>query len=249
MRLHDLRHSFASLAASKGHSLLMIGKLLGHRVPSTTQRYAHLTREAASTVADELGGAITAAIAQTPAVELDGGEAQGPEAPMSNGFSYTEEQWNDIANSLSALKETSEADLAQLRMELLWSINIPLLTDDHIRDGYRENAAAAQDALRTIRKLVKSIGHRRHNPGDDVGRSVQQTLPHLFRIYRSAQADIRRSRAVSAGARARIRNLKFAGCWQPSPMHGRVSVERSVTDARIANSSRRAPSHLSKVSR
>lgn len=121
---------------------------------------------------------------------------------MSNGFSYTEEQWNDIADSLSALKETSEADLAQLRMELLWSINIPLLTDDHIRDGYRENAAAAQDALRTIRKLVKSIGHRRHNPGDDVGRSVQQTLPHLFRIYRSAQADIRRSRAVSAGARA-----------------------------------------------
>jgi integrase len=66
VRLHDLRHSFASLAASKGHSLLMIGKLLGHRVPSTTQRYAHLTRDAASAVADELGGAIATAIAEAP---------------------------------------------------------------------------------------------------------------------------------------------------------------------------------------
>ena len=68
VRLHDLRHSFASLAASRGVSLLMIGKLLGHRVPATTQRYAHLARDAAAAVNDELGAAMTAAIEkQAPA--------------------------------------------------------------------------------------------------------------------------------------------------------------------------------------
>jgi integrase len=62
VRLHDVRHSYASVAAGKGHSLLMIGKLLGHKVAATTQRYAHLTRDAASAVSDELGAALMAAI-------------------------------------------------------------------------------------------------------------------------------------------------------------------------------------------
>jgi integrase len=61
-RLHDLRHSFASLAAGRGVSLQMIGKLLGHRVAATTARYAHLARDAVSAVNDELGAAMTAAI-------------------------------------------------------------------------------------------------------------------------------------------------------------------------------------------
>jgi integrase len=42
LRLHDLRHSFASTLASGGYSLPVIGKLLGHTQSSTTQRYAHL---------------------------------------------------------------------------------------------------------------------------------------------------------------------------------------------------------------
>jgi integrase len=42
VRLHDLRHSFASLLASGGASLPVIGKLLGHASPQTTARYAHL---------------------------------------------------------------------------------------------------------------------------------------------------------------------------------------------------------------
>ena len=61
VRLHDVRHSFASLAAAKGHSLPMIGKLLGHKVAATTQRYAHLARDVVSDVADEIGAAMTAA--------------------------------------------------------------------------------------------------------------------------------------------------------------------------------------------
>jgi integrase len=62
VRLHDLRHSYASLAAGRGVSLHMIGKLLGHRVPATTARYAHLARDAAAAVNDELGAAMAAAI-------------------------------------------------------------------------------------------------------------------------------------------------------------------------------------------
>ena len=63
-RLHDLRHSYASLAAGRGVSLQMIGKLLGHRVAATTMRYAHLARDAAQAVNDELGAAMQAAIAK-----------------------------------------------------------------------------------------------------------------------------------------------------------------------------------------
>jgi integrase len=42
VRIHDLRHSFASVAVGAGMSLPMIGKLLGHTQPATTARYAHL---------------------------------------------------------------------------------------------------------------------------------------------------------------------------------------------------------------
>jgi integrase len=62
VRLHDLRHSYASLAAGRGVSLQMIGKLLGHRVAATTQRYAHLARDAVAGVNDELGAAMVEAI-------------------------------------------------------------------------------------------------------------------------------------------------------------------------------------------
>ena len=42
VRIHDLRHTFASLLVSGGMTLPMIGKLLGHTQVKTTQRYAHL---------------------------------------------------------------------------------------------------------------------------------------------------------------------------------------------------------------
>ena len=45
VRLHDLRHTFASRALALGESLPMIGDLLGHRMVSTTARYAHLARD------------------------------------------------------------------------------------------------------------------------------------------------------------------------------------------------------------
>jgi integrase len=60
VRIHDLRHSFASAAVGKGVSLYAVGELLGHRNVSTTQRYAHLARDrkrdALNQVADAISG-------------------------------------------------------------------------------------------------------------------------------------------------------------------------------------------------
>ena len=60
VRIHDLRHSFASRALALGESLPMIGKLLGHRQVQTTARYAHLARHsvkaAAWRIEDSLAG-------------------------------------------------------------------------------------------------------------------------------------------------------------------------------------------------
>ena len=52
LRLHDLRHSFASIAVSSGASLPMVGALLGHRDAATTQRYAHLSDDPVRSVSD-----------------------------------------------------------------------------------------------------------------------------------------------------------------------------------------------------
>lgn len=51
LRVHDLRHNFASLGVSAGLSLPQIGGLLGHASAQTTQRYAHLVDEAAAAAA------------------------------------------------------------------------------------------------------------------------------------------------------------------------------------------------------
>ena len=60
VRLHDLRHTTASLALRRGETVLAIGRLLGHRRPETTLKYLHLAdamiREAAETVGAALEG-------------------------------------------------------------------------------------------------------------------------------------------------------------------------------------------------
>jgi integrase len=58
VRLHDLRHSFASVSAAEGDSLLVIGKLLGHSNPSTTERYAHLADDPIRRAADKTSSRI-----------------------------------------------------------------------------------------------------------------------------------------------------------------------------------------------
>ena len=58
VRIHDLRHSFASRALALGESLTIIGKLLGHTQVQTTARYAHLARDSIQTAAARITGSI-----------------------------------------------------------------------------------------------------------------------------------------------------------------------------------------------
>ena len=58
VRIHDLRHSFASRALALGESLTMIGKLLGHTQVQTTARYAHLARDSIQAAAARITGSI-----------------------------------------------------------------------------------------------------------------------------------------------------------------------------------------------
>lgn len=73
VRIHDLRHSFASVAAASGLSLPMIGKLLGLTQPQTTARYAHLASdpvsEANRLVGERIAGAM---IGDRPPIKSNG---------------------------------------------------------------------------------------------------------------------------------------------------------------------------------
>jgi integrase len=62
LRLHDLRHSFASFALSEGNTLPIIGKLLGHADIKTTSRYAHLADNPVKIAADNISNAIETAL-------------------------------------------------------------------------------------------------------------------------------------------------------------------------------------------
>ncbi len=58
VRIHDLRHSFASRALALGESLSMIGKLLGHTQVQTTARYAHLATDSVKASGSRVGDSI-----------------------------------------------------------------------------------------------------------------------------------------------------------------------------------------------
>ncbi|UVF21554.1 site-specific integrase [Microvirga terrae] len=62
VRLHDLRHSFASIGAGAGLGLPVIGALLGHAQAATTARYAHLASDPLKQAADLIGGRLETAM-------------------------------------------------------------------------------------------------------------------------------------------------------------------------------------------
>jgi integrase len=70
VRLHDLRHSYASVAASGGQSLVIIGKLLGHSQPATTARYAHLADDPVKAASEAVGRHIAAAMDRSTSGEV-----------------------------------------------------------------------------------------------------------------------------------------------------------------------------------
>ncbi len=79
VRMHDLRHSFASVAVAGGASLPVIGALLGHKHSATTQRYAHLSNDPLHAVSRSVGQTLASALmnndakrAESPSVKTIG---------------------------------------------------------------------------------------------------------------------------------------------------------------------------------
>ena len=62
VRMHDLRHGFASIAVADGDSLYLVGKVLGHAQAETTQRYAHLQLDPVRAVADRTSRKLAGAL-------------------------------------------------------------------------------------------------------------------------------------------------------------------------------------------
>ena len=62
VRIHDLRHTYASVGVAGGLSLPVVGAILGHAKAATTQRYAHLADDPVSQGADLISNAIAAAL-------------------------------------------------------------------------------------------------------------------------------------------------------------------------------------------
>jgi integrase len=74
LRLHDLRHSFASFLVNEGVSLYVVQALLGHANARTTQRYAHLANDTLTDATEIVDGIVTTA----PRMTTPQGPTPGP---------------------------------------------------------------------------------------------------------------------------------------------------------------------------
>jgi integrase len=70
LRLHDLRHSFASVGIARGDALPVIGAILGHADVKTTSRYAHLADDPVRQAADAIAKSVQAAFSSKPSAEI-----------------------------------------------------------------------------------------------------------------------------------------------------------------------------------
>ena len=61
VRLHDLRHTYASIAVMKGENIITVGRLLGHNDPGTTLKYTHLSDDKTAEAAEAMGSLLASA--------------------------------------------------------------------------------------------------------------------------------------------------------------------------------------------
>ena len=71
LRIHDLRHSFASIGAGGGLGLPIVGKLLGHATPAATARYAHIDNDPMRRASERIGSTIAAALGEATTMGAD----------------------------------------------------------------------------------------------------------------------------------------------------------------------------------
>ena len=62
VRIHDMRHAWASVAVVGGDSLYLVGRVLGHRQTAATERYAHVRDDPLQAVAERTSSTIAAAL-------------------------------------------------------------------------------------------------------------------------------------------------------------------------------------------
>lgn len=72
LRIHDLRHSFASIAVASGIPLALVGKALGHAKATTTERYAHLADDPTRLAANKAGKEIKKLLDGAPKKKAQG---------------------------------------------------------------------------------------------------------------------------------------------------------------------------------
>lgn len=72
VRIHDVRHTFASFGASGGIGLTIVGRLLGHKDIKTTNRYSHLADDPLRRAADSVGNALAAAMGEDKPAKVIG---------------------------------------------------------------------------------------------------------------------------------------------------------------------------------
>jgi integrase len=70
VRLHDLRHTYASFGAGGGLGLPIIGRLLGHAQTATTARYAHLDNDPLRRASEAIAGRIAASLEGSPTASV-----------------------------------------------------------------------------------------------------------------------------------------------------------------------------------
>jgi integrase len=83
VRIHDLRHCYASFAVASGESLYIVGAILGHRSFSTTQRYAHLALEPIWQAASRNAGRLAELLAPPTPSDSDGNGASTTGSPST----------------------------------------------------------------------------------------------------------------------------------------------------------------------